>query len=229
MPYPGDLTTIDFDNLNLIYTIETSNIARARAYSIQTRAIPPSGADLAIANGFKVTIVDPCISATLSFDPTMTPSPYDYLLQAPADIQSIPVAKVLSAETLATCPSIELSIVNDDLTPIDSSIFIYDAVAETLTSESSDEAKVDAYPMKIQAKYSGTLYPSFEYDFTVNVINPCRNGATITPNSQTNPAAYAYTGSTPPAIFTLTPFTIDPSFCTQTFTCFTLIGTTGIC
>ena len=63
----------------------------------------------------------------------------------------------------------------------------------------------------------------------MNVINPCLNDATITPNAQTNPAGYAYTGASPPADFTLTPFTIVPMFCIETFSCTTVAGTPDIC
>lgn len=148
-PDPGDITTFTFDSISLVHTIETPDIAKAQVYSVQTRAVTPFGVDTGIGNSFFVTIVDPCIGASLTFDPTMTPSPYDYLLLSPADVRSIPVSKVLSTETLATCPPVVLTIVKDDLTPIDAVIFTHDAVGETLTSASSDELKIGAYPMKV--------------------------------------------------------------------------------
>lgn len=83
--------------------------------------------------------------------------------------------------------------------------------------------------MKILAQYGGAQYPVFDFDFSVNVIDPCLNDATISGNTQTNPADYSYTGITPSADFTLTPFTINPTFCMQTFSCLTLVGTPDIC
>ena len=83
--------------------------------------------------------------------------------------------------------------------------------------------------MKIQAKYSGgAQYPFFNYDFSVNVIDPCLTEATIVPaNKQTNPPDYYYTNFGPAADFTLTAFTIDPTFCAQTFSCLTLVASPG--
>ena len=79
--------------------------------------------------------------------------------------------------------------------------------------------------MKIRAQYTGAQYTFISYDFSVNVIDPCLNDATITPNAQTNPAAYSYTAFSPAATFTLNPFTIFPTFCVETFSCLTLVGT----
>ena len=77
---PTDLTTFTFDDLNLIHSIETSDIAKAGTYSVETRAVTPLDVDTGIGNTFTVTIRDPCTVATLTFDPVIVPSPYKYLL-----------------------------------------------------------------------------------------------------------------------------------------------------
>ena len=47
----------------------------------------------------------------------------------------------------------------------------------------------------------------------------------LTPQAQTNPADYLYTGSAPSAVFTLAPWTIaPPGFCTPTHSCAVLSG-----
>ena len=135
---PADLTTFLFDDANLIHTIETSDIAKAGTYSVKTRAVTPLGVDTSIGNTFTVTIIDPCTLATLTIDPTIVPSQYEYLLQSPADVQSILSSKVASSATIVTCPPIELSVVKDDLSPIDVAVFTFSSASSTLTSFSND-------------------------------------------------------------------------------------------
>ena len=105
---------------------------------METRAVTPLGVDTGIGNTFTVTIRDPCTIATLTIDPTIVPSPYEYLLSSAADVQSILSSNVLSSETIVTCPPVELSVVKDDSNPIDAAIFTFDQAATTLTSFSND-------------------------------------------------------------------------------------------
>ena len=56
------------------------------------------------------------------------------------------------------------------------------------------------------------------------MIDPCLNDAVITPNAQTNPAAYSFTAFAPAATFTLNPFSIFPTFCVETLSCVTVVG-----
>ena len=77
--------------------------------------------------------------------------------------------------------------------------------------------------------FGGTYSVAATHDFTVVVIDPCLENATVAPNPQTNPPDYHYTASSPAADFTLTPFTIDPVFCIETFSCLTTVGPTDIC
>ena len=98
----------------------------------------PLGVDTGIGNTFTVTIIDPCTIATLTIDPTIVPSPYEYMLQSPSDVQSILSSKVVGSETNVTCPPIELSVVKDDLSPIDAAVFTFSSSSSTLTSFSND-------------------------------------------------------------------------------------------
>ena len=65
----------------------------------------------------------------------------------------------------------------------------------------------------------------YTYDFEIEIIDPCLDHATLTPQSQTNPSTYYYTGDSPAAQFTLNPFEIEPEgFCTATYSCKVVSG-----
>ena len=66
-------------------------------------------------------------------------------------------------------------------------------------------------------------------DFDVKLIDPCLYSASITATTQTDPTDYAYTGASPLASFSLNPFTISPSFCVPTYSCFVIAGFPDIC
>jgi len=122
------------------------------------------------------------------------------------------------------------SLVNRDLSPYDTSVFNFNAVTQSLTTFSSDKAKIGLYQLTLQAQYSGTTYSvAGKLDFDVNLIDPCLDSATITVTAQANPADYAYTAASPLAFFSLNPFTILPSFCVPTYSCFVISGTPDIC
>ena len=178
-----------------------------------------------------MTILNPCVDAVLSFDPATVPNPLDYVLFAPTNVQKVSFTTIFSSETLAICPDIAITVVKDDLTPIDGAVFSHDPQAETLTTFSEDPLKVGSYPMQIVAQYNGVpgYYNSFSFPFTVNVIDVCLNNAVIMPSVQTNPPDYLYTAFAPPADFSLTPFTVFPPFCIETLSCATIVGPADLC
>ena len=136
-----------------------------------------------------------------------------------------------STEILATCPDIVFSLFKRDLSAFDATVFTFNAVAQSLTTFSSSQAKIGLYQLTLQARYSGATYTvAGKLDFDVKLIDPCLNSATITATAQTNPADYAYTGASPLASFSLNPFTIFPSFCgVPTYSCLVIVGTPDIC
>lgn len=148
-PDPGDPTIFIFDDLSLTHTVETTDIAKAGIYTVETRAVTPLGVDTGIGNSFQITIIDPCESASLIFDSAIVPNPYEYVLFGTPDVQTIPISDVSSSETIATCPPILLTVVKADLTGIDGEIFVYNAGAETLITYSTDQLKIGLHPMKI--------------------------------------------------------------------------------
>ena len=62
---------------------------------------------------------------------------------------------------------------------------------------------------------------SATFSFKINFLSPCAQVSKVVlmPTSQDNPPNYSYTGSSPPAIFTLNPFDVDPAICTLTYSC----------
>lgn len=137
------------------------------------------------------------------------------------------MSDVKSSETTLTCPPIILTVVKDDLTPIDSDIFVHNPTAETLATYSEDKLKIGLHTMKILAQYSMlTKYSVFSHDFIVTVIDPCLDHAVLSPSPQTNPPEYSYIGSTD---FTLNPFSVFPTICAQIFSCVTQVGSVDIC
>lgn len=147
LPDPGDLTTFTFDDVSMIHTVETLDITKAGIYTVETRAVTALGVDTGIGVSFQVTIVDPCIAALLTIDPSIVPVPYEYTLFYVANVLSIPVTAVTSSETIAVCPSIVITITKDDLTAIDSAVFTHDPLAETLTTYSNLQVKIGFHPM----------------------------------------------------------------------------------
>lgn len=146
---PGDPTTFIFDDVSLTYKVETQDTTKAGVYTVETRAVTPLGVDTEIGNSFKVTIIDPCVSASLTFNTAIVPDPYEYVLFGTADVQPILVSDVSSSETIATCPQLVLTVIKADLGAIDGDIFVHNAVAETLTTYSTDKLKIGLHPMKI--------------------------------------------------------------------------------
>lgn len=83
---------------------------------------------------------DPCSLATLTIDPTtLTANPsYTYVIGATADVQTFDDLKVTSS-TSATCPTdFVFTITNRDNTAFDTSLFTWDAGAQTFTTYSTD-------------------------------------------------------------------------------------------
>ena len=60
----------------------------------------------------------------------------------------------------------------------------------------------------------------------MEVIDPCINHVTVTPQLQTIDTlpTYYYTGDTPSAQFTMVAFAIDPDFCTPVHSCDMISG-----
>ena len=93
----------------------------------------------------------------MTIDSTIFPSPYEYVATQAADIQTLDTLKVASDETLATCPAIVFDLINQDLSAFDTQVFTLSATtgSQTLTTETSLEAKIGTYTLRLLAQYEG--------------------------------------------------------------------------
>ena len=98
----------------------------------------------------------------------MTSTSIDYSIGADADSQVLSISDVSSDEVTATCPAIELKILNSDGSELDSTIFTFTTDTSTFEIENSDLASRGTYNLKVTAKYTGASYTSIgELPFTV--------------------------------------------------------------
>ena len=138
----SDISTIQFDSTNRIYTIKTTKITLANVYTVYTNALTPLGVDTGIKNSFLVTIVDPCIAATFTLDPAIFPNPFEYIVTQTAIAKTILDSAVTSTETLVICPDIEFSLLKRDHSAYDASVFTFNTLVQSLTTFSSSQAKI---------------------------------------------------------------------------------------
>ena len=97
-----------------------------------------------------------------------------------------------SDETTATCPAIELAILNSDGFALDSSVFTFTSGPPAFAIETSDTAKVNTYVLKVTAVYTGVSYTNTgELLFIVNVVDSC-SVATLTIDSTIIPSVISY-------------------------------------
>ena len=99
---------------------------------------------------FTVNILKSCIDATLTIAPsTLTATPVNYEITAGAQTETFVQTAVSSSTSEATCPTTyDYFLVNQDLTAIDSAVFVLDG-SFVLTISTSDVLKVAAYPLKL--------------------------------------------------------------------------------
>ena len=64
----------------------------------------------------------------------------------------------ISSLVFDLCPEIELEIINEDESPLNSAIFTYDTESLKFTIDSQDPAVVGTYYLKIVARFSGDRY-----------------------------------------------------------------------
>jgi hypothetical protein len=91
----------------------------------------------------------------------------------------------------------------------------YRSETRTFTIYSEDESLIGARTISIVGHL--TNYPQVVAQGTVEasieIIDQCATLNSIDVPTQTDPETYYYTGSSPPLVFTLNPFVIDPADC----------------
>ena len=82
-----DNLAITYDATTMKHTTFTDNISIAGVYTITVSLLRPSGALSTFSFSHTITIVDPCVAATFTIDPSILPIPYKYVISEPADTQ----------------------------------------------------------------------------------------------------------------------------------------------
>lgn len=96
---------------------------------------------------------------------------------------------------------------------LDSAVFSVDQTAEAFTKEATtDSAQVEVYNIVYTVKLDNypLIVSAQSSPFVITVVDPCLTPSLSVP-SQTDPAEYKYTGSSPQASFVVADFTVTPS------------------
>ena len=173
-----DETVFTYDEPNLELEISSVDLAKAAAYPLRLSVRYDGDASHYTVFGqkeFTVTLIDPCVAATLTVNAAiLTSTSIEYTLYATADSQVLLTNNVSSDESTATCPAIELDILNSDDSPLDATVFNFTSATSTFEIESNNTAKVGIYNLKVTAKYTGATYINiYELLFTVIVADAC--------------------------------------------------------
>ena len=167
-----------YDEPNLEFETASTDLAKAAAYPLRLSVRYDGDAAHYTTFGqkdFTITLVDPCIAATLTVNAAiLTSTSITYALYNPADSQVLSTSNVSSDEVTATCPAIELDVLNSDGSALDSAVFTFTSGTSTFEIESSDISKLATYNLKVTAKYTGATYINiYELLFTVIVADAC--------------------------------------------------------
>ena len=170
-----------FDPSTGTLTIETDDVNDADTYDLRLN-VAYEGSVYTIQDSldFTVEIIDPCLNAVLTIGNGILSSlDIVYPLYSPADTQTLLLSQVTSSSAIAACP-IELGVVNQDNTAIDTDVFSFNPATNVFTIESNEIDHLDIYDLKVTAKYVGTQYTNTaELPFKVTLLDHCAT-ATLT-------------------------------------------------
>ena len=166
---------------------------------------------------FEVQVIpDPCLAATLTIDPAIyAPAPYEYVLEQAPETRIFDQAHVTSSESVYPCPStIEFDVTLRNGDPLAGGFLVtFNPATNEISVASSDRSDLDLSPVELslRAKYEGVEFAyNGSLDFDVIIIDPCLDIVTVTPEAQTDPSAYDYSGQLV--------WSVDPHFSLD-FTC----------
>ena len=170
-----DGTVFTYDEPNLEFETASTNMTKAAVYPLRLSVRYDGDTAHYTVFGqkdFTITLVDPCIAATLTVNAAnLTSTSITYSIYAPADSQILSTRNVSSDETTATCPAVELDVLNSDGSALDSAVFTFTSDTSTFEIESSDISKLATYNLKVTAKYTGASYVNIgELYFTVTLM-----------------------------------------------------------
>lgn len=175
-------------------TIDTDDVNDAGSYDLRINvAYEGSGYSITDSLDFTVNVVDPCLNAVLTIgNGVLSSLDIVYPLYSPADSETLVISEVTSSSAVAAC-RIELNIVNQDNTAIDTDFFNFNPATNVFTIESNDIDHLDIYNLKVTAKYVGTQYTNTaELPFKVTLLDHCATATlTIDPSIlNANPIIY---------------------------------------
>ena len=130
--------------------------------------------ELTASTTFTLNLVDACKDAlTLSF----TGLDGWYKIKTLALDTFIDESQIVSSKTEVTCPAIVKEVVNaSDESALDFSVFTYNALASTLTTQTNDITKDGEYYLRVKAYYVGYTNVT-PFDFMIEVDDTCKDAA----------------------------------------------------
>ena len=125
-----DSSVVTFREDSRTFTFSTSDTSFTGVYTITVTAVSPTGQVSGTSFSFEVTLVNPCLAATLTINESIfQANPIVYELASEADVVTLLDEHVSSDEPSDICPDIVFQITNRDGSPTDASVFTYDAAA----------------------------------------------------------------------------------------------------
>ena len=179
-PTIADVGAIVLDSSDITasdITFSSSNNALEATYTVTITCLTPLGADVGSSFSFDVEFQDPCRLATLTIDQTtLTAVSYTYVIDAAADVQTFLDTKVSSTDSSGICPTdYVFTITKRDGTAFDTSLFTWDAAAQSFSTSTSDFNYYTNTPNELTAHvaYSGGYAVAGTLDFEVVVDISC--------------------------------------------------------
>ena len=120
-------------------------------------------------------IVDACMAGTFDLSSVTQFGPViNYSIYKTADVQSTTAAEVIESETVADCPALKFTVVNQDGSAYDSAVFT-EANALDFSTFTDQIGKIGTYDLKLTVKYAGSQYTiTGEKLFQVIISDPCK-------------------------------------------------------
>ena len=124
--------------------MQSNNLSLAGTYTITYTAYSPNSVALTPILSFSLILVNPCLTATFTINPTIIAAATIYTLADP--LFSFPVldlTKITKNNASATCPALQVDLFTSTDGIIDSSVFTF--ASNILQVYSTDSAKIKTY------------------------------------------------------------------------------------
>ena len=199
----SDVFTLDIDSTTATkkITVQSSDAAKIGTHSM-TVSVKYKDFVTPTTIAFDIIVVDPCLTDTLTIDPSVFLSPFfpvlTYDLRSGAKVFTFTNTAAISGSGLSSCGDLDWTILKkSDDSAIDSDLFTLDiastSTTKKITVQSSDIAKVSTYGMTATVKYKdySTVAPA-SINFDIVVDDPC-SSAIITFDSVLPSTSVTYT------------------------------------